>query len=236
MIVSLFSPPLTLLPYSLLLDEYDQPSLLPEEHDPPPPPPPPSPSNHHHQENCCIAYQRRTQPQINIPHLCELVIIPKLKETMDFVSALSTATLTDPVAKFGPKAWEHLCNPPCQPLQINNAGHHHSILIYLATEHSSKDAYEKICWSTARNFSGAPGIEDLLSFHKVESLITELTGIEKIQHDMCFNSCTAFTGPYSKFEECPLCGASCWNQELFWATNGHSKVPAKRFTTIPLGP
>ncbi|KIM58425.1 hypothetical protein SCLCIDRAFT_28084 [Scleroderma citrinum Foug A] len=120
---------------------------------------------------------------------------------MDFVSALSTATLTDLVAKFGMQAQEHLHNPPHQPLQIDNTGHRHSILIYLTTEHSSEDAYEKICRSTAWNFSGAPGIEDLLSFYKVESLITELTGIEKIQHDMCFNSCTAFTGPYSKLKE-----------------------------------
>ena len=45
-----------------------------------------------------------------------------------------------------------------------------------------------------------------------------------------------FTGPYSKLEECPLCGASRWNQEHLQGTNGQSKVPAKRFTTIPLGP
>ena len=145
-------------------EEHDPPPLpLPEEHDPPPPPPPPP--NHHDQENCCIAYQRHTWPQINIPHLCELIIIPKLKETMDFVSALSTATLTDPVTKFGMQAQEHLHNPPRQPLQIDNTGHHHSISIYLTTEHSSEDAYEKICQSTAWNFSGAPGIEDLLSFY-----------------------------------------------------------------------
>jgi len=155
---------------------------------------------------------------------------------MGFISSLSTATLADLVAKLGPQALERLCNPPHQPLLINNAGHRHSILIYLATEHSSEDAYEKIRRSTIRNFPGAQDVEDILSFHKVESLIAGLTGIEKIQHDMCPNSCAAFTGPYYDLEECPLCGASCWNEELLWATNGRSKVPAKQFTTIPLGP
>ena len=53
---------------------------------------------------------------------------------------------------------------------------------------------------------------------------------------MCPNSCLAFTGPYSDEEVCPLCGASRWNQERLQFTNGRSKVPAKRFTTIPLGP
>ena len=173
-------------------------------------------------------YQQRTHPQINIQHLHECVIIPKLKETLDFVFALSTATLADPVAKLSPQALERLRDPPRQPLFINSAGHRHSISTYLATEHSSKDAYEKICRFTIRNFPGAREVKDILSFHKVESFIAGLTGVEKIQHDMCPNSCAAFTGPYSGLEQCLLlCGASHWNQELLWATNSHSKVPTK---------
>ena len=123
-------------------------------------------------------------PQINIQHLRKYVVIPKLKETIEFVFALSTATLEDPVAKLSPQALEHLQDPPRWPLFIDSVGHHHSISTYLATEHSSEDAYEKICRSTARNFTGAPGIEDLLSFHKVESLIEAMTGVKKVQHDV----------------------------------------------------
>ena len=156
---------------------------------------------------------------------------------MDFIFTLSTATLADPVTKLSLQALERLWDPPHQPLFIDSAGHRHSISTYLTTEHSSEDAYEKICRSTIRNFPGAREVEDILSFHKVESFIAGLTGVEKIQHDMCPNSCAAFTGPYSGLEQCPLlCGASRWNQELLQATNGCSKVPAKRFTTIPLGP
>ena len=215
-------------------DEHDiPPPPQPDEHDVPPPPPPPPPPP----ENRRITYQRRTRPQINIQRLRECVIIPKLKETLDFVFALSTATLADPVAKLSPQALERLRDPPRRPLLINNAGHRQSISIYLATEHSSEDAYEKIRRSTIRNFPGAQEVEDILSFHKVESFIAGLTGVEKIQHDMCPNSCAAFTGPYSGLEQCPLlCGASRWNQELLRASNGRSKVPTKRFTTVPLGP
>jgi len=108
--------------------------------------------------------------------------------------------------------------------------------VYLATEHSSEAAYNKVCQSTAWNFPNAQGVKDILSFHKVESLIATLTGVEKVQHNMCPNSCAAFTGPYSNLEECPLCGASRWNQECLQGTNGWSRVPTKRFTTIPLGP
>ncbi|KIK11130.1 hypothetical protein PISMIDRAFT_57788, partial [Pisolithus microcarpus 441] len=111
---------------------------------------------------------------------------------MSFVLALASATLEDPVAKLGPSALDRLRNPPRRPLRIDNPGHRHSISTYLATEHSSKDAYEKICRSTARNFPGAQGVDDILSFYGVENLIASLTGVEKIQHDMCPNSCAAF--------------------------------------------
>ncbi|KIK11165.1 hypothetical protein PISMIDRAFT_39332, partial [Pisolithus microcarpus 441] len=71
--------------------------------------------------------------------------------------------------------------------------------------------------------------------HNVENLIASVTGIEKVQHDMCPNSCVAFTGPYADREQCPLCETSRWNEEVLRGTNGRSKLPAKRFTTIPLG-
>ena len=99
---------------------------------------------------------------------------------MDFIFTLSTATLADPVAKLSPQALEHLQDPPRQPLFIDSAGHRHSISTYLATEHSSEDAYEKIRRSTIRNFPGAREVKDILSFHKVESFIMGLTGVEKI--------------------------------------------------------
>ncbi|KIK15155.1 hypothetical protein PISMIDRAFT_16720 [Pisolithus microcarpus 441] len=155
---------------------------------------------------------------------------------MQFITTLISATLDDPVTKLSPMALDRLHNPPRQSLWIDNPGHRHSISTYLAMEHSSKDAYQKICRSTARNFPGAQGIDDILSFHSVENLIASLTGIEKVQHDMCPNSCVAFTGPYANCDQCPLCTASHWNEEVLRGTSGRSKVPAKRFTMIPLGP
>ncbi|KIK19820.1 hypothetical protein PISMIDRAFT_13390, partial [Pisolithus microcarpus 441] len=53
-----------------------------------------------------IAYQRRARPYIDIKDLRERVVLPKLKETMEFVSALADAALEDPVAKLGPLALE----------------------------------------------------------------------------------------------------------------------------------
>ncbi|KIO01613.1 hypothetical protein M404DRAFT_112169, partial [Pisolithus tinctorius Marx 270] len=51
-------------------------------------------------------------------------------------------------------------------------------------------------------------------------------------HDMCVNSCVAFTGPYSALDRCLLCKTSQWNEELLQGMHGQSKVPTKKFTTI----
>ncbi|KIK25335.1 hypothetical protein PISMIDRAFT_9691 [Pisolithus microcarpus 441] len=197
---------------------------------------PPTPPDRTHQTPLNISYQRRARPHINIQDLSQRIVLPKLQETMCFVMALASTSLEDPVAKLSPLALERLRNPPRQPLRIDNPSHRHSISTYLATEHSSKDAYEKIRRSTSQNFPGARGVDDILSYHNVENLIASLTGVEKVQHDMCPNSCAAFTGPFSDREQCLLCGASHWNEEVLQGTNSRSRLPAKKFTTIPLGP
>jgi hypothetical protein len=78
--------------------------------------------------------------------------------------------------------------------------------------------------------------DSILSFYNVEKLIVQYTGVKTIEHDMCPDSCLAFTGPYAALEICPLCDKSHWDQEKLRASNGHSKVVAQKFTTIPLGP
>ncbi|KIM51390.1 hypothetical protein SCLCIDRAFT_38976, partial [Scleroderma citrinum Foug A] len=152
-------PPPPSQPHSPPLDERDG--------SPTPPPPP---------EQRQIAYQRCPQPQINIEALSAQAVLPKLKETMEFVAALASATLKDPVMKLSTPAMERIRNPPRQPLVIDNPGHWHSISVYLATEHSSEATYNKVCQSTTWNFSDAQGVEDILLFHEVENLIATLTG------------------------------------------------------------
>ncbi|KIK74751.1 hypothetical protein PAXRUDRAFT_174743 [Paxillus rubicundulus Ve08.2h10] len=55
---------------------------------------------------------------------------------------------------------------------------------------------------------------------------------------MCLESCVGFTGPFTNLKTCPFssCGASHWDPGHLRASNGHVKVTAKKFTTIPLGP
>ena len=132
---------------------------------------------------------------------------------------------------------DRLCNPPNTPLLIESPRICHSILTYLALEHSSQDAYERVCRSTARNFLQAPGIDDIQSLYNVEKLICSFTSIEHIHHDMCPNMCLTYTGPLAHLDACSIYGESWWNQQRLQGFDGHVKrVPAQTFTTIPLGP
>lgn len=129
---------------------------------------------------------------------------------------LKNALLEDEVARMSDEVLERLSNPPSIPLELNNPGIRHSISIYLACE-------------------GAPSVNDVLSFHNVEKLISTYTGIESMLHNMCSKSCLAFMGPYSALDNCPIYGTSHWNQVQLQASNEHTRVTAQKFTTILLG-
>ncbi|KAJ8589580.1 hypothetical protein M405DRAFT_899515, partial [Rhizopogon salebrosus TDB-379] len=173
---------------------------------------------------------------INIEALAQMAVLPKIQETMEFILALKNATLEDPVARMSDEALERLRNPPQVTLEINNPGIRHSISTYLALEHASQDAYNRMRRSTMRNFAGAAAVDDVQSFYNVEKLISTYTGVESIEHDMCSKSCLAFTGPYSNLDHCPMCDTSRWNEARLQASNGRTRVAAQKFVTIPLGP
>ena len=156
--------------------------------------------------------------------------------TVDFILALRDASTADPVAILNDDALDRLRNPPNTPPVIENPGIWYSISIHLALEHSSQDAYERVCHSTIRNFSGAPGVDDIQSFYNVERTIRTFTGVEPIHHDMCSNTCLTYTGPFADLDACLICGTSRWNQQTLQGSNGHLKLPAQTFTTIPLAP
>lgn len=156
---------------------------------------------------------------------------------MDFVLLVRNASPEDSIAQMTPQILARLRNPPEHPIEINNPGiRHSSISVYLALEHASQNAYNRVLRSTRQNFPEIPGFGSLLSFYEVENLIATYTGIEPIEQAMCPDSCVGFTGPFQDLENCPVCGQSKWNQSRLEATHGRVKIPAKTFTTIPLGP
>ncbi|KAF8833584.1 hypothetical protein BDN67DRAFT_867568, partial [Paxillus ammoniavirescens] len=167
----------------------------------------------------------------DIDQLAQTAILPKLRETMEYIVSLRNASLEDAVSKLDGAALQRIRNPPQATLRIDDSDIRHSIGTYLALEHSSQDAYERVRHSHAINY---PDRHGMLSFSEVERIIAQYTGVEKIQNDMCPKTCLAYTGPYEPLESCPTCTMSRWNQEKLQASNGRSKIAARKFTTITL--
>ena len=167
-----------------------------------------------------IEYQRRQCPVIDIAALAETANLPSMRRTMDFILALKTALLDDPAAQLTDDARERLRNPPGHVISIEDRGTRFSISIYLALENSSQAAYNRVCKAAKRDFSDSRSVDTLLTFHNIEKIIALYTGVVSIEHDMCRNSCLAYTGPFSKLEMCPTCGTSHWQEERLQGSHG----------------
>ncbi|KIJ59683.1 hypothetical protein HYDPIDRAFT_32907 [Hydnomerulius pinastri MD-312] len=198
----------------------------------PPPPPPPSPPGNN-DDDFEIEIPRRVPPNIDVEALAASAVLPKMKETMEYIMDIRNASLEDSVSRLDDDAIYRIRNPPQGPVVINKPSIRHSISTYLALEHASQQAYEKIGRSEEINY---PQRDKMLSIRNVEHIIAQYTGVEKIEHDMCPNTCLAYTGPFAHHEACSTCGLSRWDEAKRTASNGRVKVAARKFITIPIGP
>ena len=76
----------------------------------------------------------------------------------------------------------------------------------------------------------------MLSYYRIEKLVAEYTGVDSIEHDMCPNTCVAFTGPYSGLDKCPICEEDHYDSIRLQTSGGRSRIACHEFVTIPLGP
>jgi hypothetical protein len=74
------------------------------------------------------------------------------------------------------------------------------------------------------------------TYHKIQQIIAEQTGVASIVHHMCINSCIAYTGPFSDLDECPHCQEPPYDPIALEASGGITQNPRREFHTIPLGP
>ena len=67
-------------------------------------------------------------------------------------------------------------------------------------------------------------------------MISEYMGVESIEHNMCPNTCMAFTGPYLVLDKCPICEEEHYDSIRLRTSGGCSHIACQKFVTIPLGP
>ncbi|KAI9442693.1 hypothetical protein H4582DRAFT_2073286 [Lactarius indigo] len=153
------------------------------------------------------------------------------KLTADFIRLLQAASLDDPVNGLSIDELECLRSPPRdRPADLVNDDSRFAIDLYLGNP--SAATYEINRTAILRRFPDT----SLPSYYRTKRLVSELTGIEPIVHDMCINSCLAYTGPFSGLESCPMCSEARYDQYRLEASSGRDKIPRQRFHTIPIGP
>ena len=67
-----------------------------------------------------------------------------------------------------------------------------------------------------------------MSFDQAKCQLHWLSGVVPLEHNMCLNSCVAYTGLYAELNTCPHCPLSHFLPNM--------NTPHKRFTTLPIGP
>ena len=123
-----------------------------------------------------------------------------LKTSAAFVRELQQATLGNTTQGLSCKGLDHLQNPlHGHPSTSVNEDACLAIDLYLGTP--SKAMYETVHVAILHH---GPGI-DLPSYYKAKRLVTDLSSIEPLIHDMCMNSCIAYTRPFLELESCLVC-------------------------------
>ena len=151
---------------------------------------------------------------------------------LQFVRMVEEATLE---SQFSPAELDAFQNP--QELRFSPTDDKYlrlSISFYISgLDHNSS---EKHYASSRENIREAWPDSEMLSYDQVKRRVSKLSGVLTWKHDMCVDSCAAFTGPFAPLEECPHCHKPRYNEEELRRSNGKNKVPQKVFTTFPLGP
>ena len=154
-------------------------------------------------------------------------MINDLRTAAEFVSQLQEATLD--ASGLSSSMLHRLRNCPPRPSSLDPSICF-SIKLFIATLNSSQQTYEDVRAAILEQYPE----DNILSYYEVKKAIEELTGVTSITHDMCSDTCVAFTGPFSILEYCPLCRKPRYKEQQLSAKN--SKIPNRVFHTIPLGP
>ena len=149
--------------------------------------------------------------------------LPKLQTTQDFIDLIHEAVLDgsgmrdDDINALRNPGPEHKLLDPSPLLR--------SVRHFINNDLSSRQHYE-----TSRKIELLHNPTDpILSFDQVKRRIQWLSGIVPLEHDMCTNSCVAYTGPYSNLDSCPRCAEPRY-------IPGSTTKSHKRFSTILIGP
>jgi hypothetical protein len=163
--------------------------------------------------------------------LKEVIHLDNLRLCAKFVKALQAATLSDPSVCLSEEAVAQLRDPlrglSSPPLDVDQ-----QLALNLYLLNPSEATYEANCTAFLHH---SPHI-NILSYYRTTRLVSEITGIESVVHDMCVNSCIVYTGPFLNLEACPMCSEPRYDQFRIQSSRGKERIARQEFHTIPVGP
>ncbi|KAL6308758.1 hypothetical protein BKA93DRAFT_815112 [Sparassis latifolia] len=139
---------------------------------------------------------------VGLDELSDLAQLSEMKLSMKFIRGLEQASLDDEGMRLDADTLERLRNPPCTTVDVTDPSLRLALDLFLATYNTVRDAI-------MRRYP-----DDILpSYAQIKRQVAELSGVVPLIHDMCINSCLAYTGPFSALETCPKCGESRGGQK-----------------------
>ena len=133
------------------------------------------------------------------------IALPKLQMTQAFVDLLRIASLDN--SGMDEDMLASLRRPELDvvyELELKNPSpllrslHH-----FINNSGSSRDHYDGLREIEKEHKKEHNPCDVILSFDQVKRRIQHLSGVVPIEHDMCPESCVAYTGPYDKLDSCP---------------------------------
>ena len=160
-----------------------------------------------------------------ISRLSQLATLDSMKTAMAYIEALKTASLDDEWSKLDADTLYQLRNPSTTPVNINqNPSWRLGLDLYLSMSNVSQETYTSVRKAILRRYPD----DDIPSYYLIKKYVAELSGVCSIEHDMCINSCIAYTGPFKELQTCPECGEP--------RMDPFTKKARQQLHTIPLGP
>jgi len=126
--------------------------------------------------------------------------IDDLQTTAEFIEALRTATLEQ--SNMCEKDIERLCEAlSAFPEEMTDKHFIKALWCFLSMTNASQATYNRFKDACQACYPGDP----FLSFDRMKHKVEMITGVVPLIHNMCIDTCAAFTGPFSSLQACPLC-------------------------------
>jgi hypothetical protein len=168
---------------------------------------------------------------LDLNELCGLAENEDIKMYLDFLTRIENTLLEDDGMRMAPDDLKRLRHPPQEKVDLDDPDLWLALNLFLATGNSSQETYNSVRKAIQRRY-----LEEVLSYDQIKRRVTNLSGVVPLTHDMCMNTCIAYTGQFSHLESCPYCEESHYDPIQLAASNGKMKEPRQQLHTMPIGP